>query len=389
MTFPVYCRVTRRNALGTDIQAVVEKSAKELKDAIIEAVIKQAAVSTAVQIGLMFVPIIGQAVAGLVSITQAFTGKYYQKQVDDLVAQTIKDIQDRGAQSTKRIQAAGDAIYVQEMPAAITLAASNQPIDGLGSLASSVRKAVSSVKSKAAGLTQQVTKDAITITRDPNGQMNFLSTITSPVGMARLAVNASLNTAIIGAKGAESAGILKGSTTSNQLTKGRETSNDALVSGQKATSPFTIVQETTGLVAQHGSELVGNALIATNNRKAADTVFKAGAQAQDAAQQTMTLTTPIVLFNTLTGREELISARDACARMRAQSFAAIDKMTSDALAKMNTTEFHTMMRNSIAKKLREDPQFAAQVEGDVKSTSSTGLLVGIGTAVAAAFAFTR
>jgi hypothetical protein len=145
--FPVHCYVVRRSAIGEEadpLKKVLEKAGADLSKSIIEAVVKQVAFSLAISIALMFIPILGQAIAGLMAITQLIAGKKYEKDTKDVIQDASDDIKARAELSAAQIKAAAEEVYTQELPAGREMALSTQSLDGLGS---KVKKAVSKVGS--------------------------------------------------------------------------------------------------------------------------------------------------------------------------------------------------------------------------------------------------
>lgn len=408
MSFPVVCYVERRGHLGETLDESMKRSGRELTKAIIEAVVKQAAFSMGIQIALMFVPIIGWAISGLVSVTQMIVGKYYQKQMNDVIADTMEAIKQRGAAVEARVMAAGEKVYMEELPAGRALAMSDQPLpEGLsgwwGDFTGSVRKVV---KTKIAAPVRKFIKD-------PKMQVKALVALT-PIGMVGLAVQQIGRAAVSTAKAIESTNIIGKGDLSSPLRKASVVTNDVMFSAGKLASPFTQVQETVGLVGKHGGQIVAAAFEATGNEGAAEEARRIGGGIHTGAQETMTALTPAGSFNLFTGREGLVAAREACENMRTKAFAQLDQMATEGIAKLQTPECRQTMRVAIAKKLREDPVFNQQMQElrdleaaekaalnveeakltaivgtGTASKAGAGTFMGVAAAVAAAFVATR
>ncbi len=363
MNFPVPSFVVRRNALGADLQTTMAKSAQNLKTAIIKAVVKQAAAQIGVQLVLTaFVPL-GTAISALMTVAQLVSGKFYERQMNDVIAQTMVDIKKRAAASEKILQNAAEIVYQQELPAARMLAASGQPLGcfyGMGELGfgfSDVKKAVKKTANKVSSVAKDAVKDVHQALKDPKKQTDYLSIITSPIGASRLALKATENVGIMAARGIESTGAVKKGAISKPLTTVRDKTDDVAKSAQNLTSPITGAQTATKLTAQHTSQAVASVAIQTGHRKVAEEAMREGKVGQMVSKETMTAASPTGAFNLLSGREQLVKAREMCSKMRAKAFADIDKMTKDGLAKMKTQAFHLQVRTDTAKALREDPEF--------------------------------
>lgn len=405
---PLRCTIVRPRVgyvpLGSEpgLQTVLEKEQKLLTKAIINAVIKSAAFNTGIQIALMCIPVIGQAIAGLMALMNMILGQVYQNAIKRVIANTMEAIKVRGEQARARVEEVGSQLCREEYPAAMQMAMSSQP---LGDFWSRLVKAPDRIVRKVGHQVREIVVD-------PQKQMKFLTTISSPFGLIRLGVKAAENVVIGGAKLVEDANIVKEGSISEPLKEVRDTVDDVGFSAQKATSPFTTVQESTGLIAKHGTAVVAAAMEATGNEKGAEEVRKIGNQIHGAAQDMMTAATPTGGYNLFSGREGLLAARAACEHMRERAFASIDAEAAEAIVKFKSPEGRQNTRIALAKALRNDPDFMAQVqelrdleaqqrqpiddytalleqEAGPPSSSGAGTLLGVAAAGAAAFMIAR
>ena len=138
--FPVRCVVIQNQhpasympGFGADVDAVASQQAASLVYDIKKAAITAAGVSIGIQIGLLFVPVFGQALSAIMALVQYFTGKHYTQSTKDLIESTKADITAYTAKAEDRVNAAADAIYSQEYPAAAALAASGQSLGDIWS----------------------------------------------------------------------------------------------------------------------------------------------------------------------------------------------------------------------------------------------------------------
>jgi len=362
-----------------------------------------------VQIALMFVPVIGWAIAGLLSVTQMIVGKHYQREMNKLIADTTANIKERAAAAESRVMEAAQAVYMQELPAGRALAMSSQPL-GETIFERAYHAVVNLPKTvlRAAARLEDQTKIII---KDPKKQLKLLVDI-SPVGLARLAVNAATGAVLTGAKALESTGMVKEGKLSKPIAETRATVSDVTLSAARLASPFTAVQEGAGLTAKWYGEAAGAALDLVGKDGAAEEARRIGRGVHSGAQEMMTALTPTGSYNLLSGREGYVEAKAACEAMRTKAYASIDAMTRDGIAKVQSEEGRKSMRVSIAKRLREDPIFLQQMEemrlleeqekamlnkseqgltdivGPPSEKPGVGTLVGIAAAAAAAFAFT-
>lgn len=438
--FPIRCRLVRTmRGLGAEdaLSKTLEKSGEDLQKGIIEAVIKQCGVSIGVSIGLMFVPVLGQAIAGLMSVMQMIMGKKYEKDTQEVIERTSQEIKARAERSQEEVKSVAVMVYQQELPAARVLAMSNQP---LGDLGFSISRAISSVGhalskagsafddavhkfgSEAASqfskmedkIKEQASKledQAKVLAKNPEAQLKFITTL-SPVGLARLGIKYTLTATKAVAKGIESTNIIKEGTLTDPLSKARSEADKVMYDAQRLTSPLTTVQEG----ARQSALLTAEVMKATGNESGAEEAR----QVAGYARQMQTAVTPIGFYNLTSGRESYLAAKAECEKMRANAFAAIDKQKSEAIAQFMSEKGRSEMRKSTAKAMRQDPSFitymgkikaledaerieyekllaqeqaamhivAQNVQPSAKS-GGTGAVVGLAAAVAAALALTR
>jgi hypothetical protein len=391
--------------IGADMASTMKHASENLQDAIIKAVIKQAAFSIGVQVGLMFVPVIGTAIAGLLSVIQMITGKYYQNQVTKLIASTMAAIQARGEALEKAIMEAGQAVYAEEFPAGRALAMNAEPVAGLGM----------NIFERAAVSTQKTVKRvgiAVTDTlKSAPKQAKLLPDVWTS-GLRPL-VKAALNVPVEVAKTLEKVGAVKQGTVSRPLTEVRETANDVVGSFTRMVNPFTAPQEIVGLVAHHGGQTVAAVMKATGNEKGAREVLNITDGVHRGATEARESLTPTGIYNLTTGRESLVGAREACSQLKEQAFAAMDNLKRESLLKMRSPAGRQQMRVSIAKRLRGDPAFMQQMQelrdleaqekaaeaarlaqleaqvGPIKPAAGGDVFVGVAAAAAVAFALNR
>lgn len=114
-------------------EGITEADIDAMKKKIMEAVIKQAAVNLSIQIGLMFVPVIGWAIAGILALATTISGKYYEKKTKAMMGSIEPDIKAHAKKAETRVRNAATAVFNAEMPIAQALLASGQvqPVSGL------------------------------------------------------------------------------------------------------------------------------------------------------------------------------------------------------------------------------------------------------------------
>lgn len=407
MSFPVRCVVVRTGMpIGADPVKTIKNASRDLEASIIKAIIKQAAFSVGVQIGISCIPVIGTAIAGLISLVQFVVGRYYSRQMMDVINKTMAEIKSKGAAVEASLMATGAKVYKEESAAGRALALSDAPLAGLGM----------NVFEKAAVSAQKTVKRvgiAVTDTLKSAPKQAKLLPDVWTFGL-RPIVKAALNVPVEAAKTLEKVGAVKQGTLSRPLTNVRETANDVVGSFTRLVTPFTAPQEMVGLVAHHGGQAVATVMEATGNEKGAAEVRKITDAAHQGATEYRSILTPAGTYNLLTGREGLVDARIACDQLKAKAIAAMELARRDGVAKLTSPAGRQQMRVSIAKSLREDPAFMQQMQelrdleaqekaaeaarlaqleaqvGPIKpATGAGGVIVGVAAAAAAAFALNR
>lgn len=354
---PVRCVLARPRVgytpLGSeDLQTVLNKEQGKLTQAIIDAVIKSAAFNTGIQIGLLFVPVIGQAIAGLMALMNMALGQIYQRDIQQIIGETIDAIKSRGEAARARVEAAGQTVCLEEYPTVIRQLTSGQPLGGWWS---DITSPVTTV------LKRSVVAPVRQVIVDPQKQMKFLTTL-NPVGLARLQVKSTMKMATFGAKRLEVAGVVKPGQLTTPLNTAQNTVDDTMFSAQRLVSPFTAVQEGVGLTFHYGTMVVAEVMDATGNESGADAVRKIGEQVHGASQEMMTALTPTGGYNLFSGREGYLAAKAACGEMRARTFATIDAEAQESIAKLQSIEGRHNTRVALGKALLEDPDFQAQLK---------------------------
>lgn len=131
MIFPLHAIVTTptfhpHRGLADDVTS--QERVKLLEKDIKEVAIRAAAASMALQIGLMFVPVVGWALGAVLALVQFFTGKHYEQRVKDVIKKTSEEVKAKAAKSNQEVSLAASQVYDQEYRSAITLAASGVPL---------------------------------------------------------------------------------------------------------------------------------------------------------------------------------------------------------------------------------------------------------------------
>lgn len=156
--FPVHAKVVtptfRPHSWGlADESVTAAQQGKLLEKEIKDAAIRAAAASLALQIGLMFVPIVGWAIGAIIALVQFFTGKHYEQRVKDVIKKTAQDVRDFAAKSNAEVKAVASSVYDQEYSASLALAASGTPLEGIWG----------TIKSKVAPVVRKVNMAPVTI----------------------------------------------------------------------------------------------------------------------------------------------------------------------------------------------------------------------------------
>ena len=414
MSFPIRCYIVQRGPFGDDLQTVLAHSSSDLEKTIITAVAKQAAISIAMQISLMCIPIAGQALAGLMSLTQSIVGKYYSKQMTDVIAQTMDDIKTRSLAVQQRVAVAGQAVFIEELPAARDLAMNGQPIDqGLGDIWQKLSSALSTVaKTVVKAVPKPVTK-VLSKFDDSVLQNKMLQTDFISKGILNPIVRGVTGAAIAVVKPLENANIINKGTLTDPLSKARTDALNVSQSAGRVLNPLTAIPEDVGLTAKYAGQAVSSVLSATGNASGAAEASRLANDIHQGAQDAISVLTPAGLVNELTGRDTYLAARQSCDDMKNKAFAALDKTASDAIAQLQSPAGRKTIRTQAALAMRADPAFQQQlaelqalnaqsqstldaqsaqltaVVGPPPAKAGAGTLVGLAAAVAAAFAVTR
>jgi len=279
-------------------------------------------------------------------------GQVYQRDLQQVIADTIDDIKARSQAAQARVEAAGQTVCLEEYPTVIQQLTSGQP---LGSLWTDITNPITTV------LKRSVVAPVKQVIVDPQKQMKFLTTL-NPVGLSRLAVKSTMKVATFGAKRLEVAQVVNPGQLTTPLNAAQNTVDDAMFSAQRMTSPLTMAQEGTGLTFKYGCMTVAAAMDATGNENGAEAVRKIGDQVYGASQEMMTALTPTGGYNLFSGREGYLAARAACEEMRNRAFASIDAQAQEAIAKLQSIEGRHNTRVALGKALLEDPEFQAQLK---------------------------
>jgi hypothetical protein len=343
------------------VTGVLKSNIKHLTDQIVQAVVRQAVVSLSIQITLMCIPVIGWAIAAVMSVLQQITGKIYEAQMKREINNCIGDIQQRGEVVKSRVEAVAIRAANEELPAAQALAVSNDQLNGLGDFWSKLVSPVNKIIKQVPRIIPNAGRSIRITVQDPKKLTNFVSTL-NIVGLARVAVKAAGKVVVFAADRIEDTKLIQEGILSKPITSVMAEVDDVGKSAQRMASPFTVVQESTGLVAKHGSQVVAAGFIATGNEKAAEEVLKVGRALKKGTDSLMPALMPVTFYNLVTGRESVMAAKDACERMRSQAYAALDKTGTDAIAALNAPEGRAKLRIAMAKGMRQDPAFAAGMQ---------------------------
>lgn len=139
--FPVRAHVMtptfrpQRWGMGADELTLDEKinqKTEQMKADIKETAIKAAAAQMALQIGLMFIPVIGWAVGAIISLGQFIIGKHYEREMKRNIDRGMQDITAFAEKANAQVVSAASRIYEEEYPSAVALAVSPTPLNGLG-----------------------------------------------------------------------------------------------------------------------------------------------------------------------------------------------------------------------------------------------------------------
>lgn len=139
--FPVRAHVMtptfhpQRWGMGADeltLDQKINQKTEQMKADIKETAIKAAAAQMALQIGLMFIPVIGWAIGAVVSLGQFIIGKHYEREMKRNIENGMNDITAFAKQANAQVTDAAARIYNEEYPSAVALAVSPTPLNGLG-----------------------------------------------------------------------------------------------------------------------------------------------------------------------------------------------------------------------------------------------------------------
>jgi len=125
----------RRWGMGADeltLEQKIDQKTEQMKKDIKETAIKAAAAQMSLQVGLMFVPVIGWAVGALISLAQYFIGDYYEKQLKQLIDSGMEEINVFAKKANERVTETAVRVYDEEYPSSVALAVSSTPLNGLG-----------------------------------------------------------------------------------------------------------------------------------------------------------------------------------------------------------------------------------------------------------------
>jgi hypothetical protein len=110
----------------------IEQKTEKMKADIKETAIKAAAAQMALQIGLMFIPVIGWAIGAVVALAQFIIGKHYERKLKSYIEDGTNDITVFAKQANAQVTQTASRIYDEEYPAAVQWAVSGASINGLG-----------------------------------------------------------------------------------------------------------------------------------------------------------------------------------------------------------------------------------------------------------------
>lgn len=125
----------QRWGMGADELALDQKisqKTEQMKADIKETAIKAAAAQMALQIGLMFIPVIGWAVGAIISLGQFIIGKHYERELKRNIDRGMQDITAFAERANAQVVSAASRIYDEEYPSAVALAVSPTQLNGLG-----------------------------------------------------------------------------------------------------------------------------------------------------------------------------------------------------------------------------------------------------------------
>lgn len=107
----------------------LEAGAKRMEKGIIKAAIKNAVATTGLQLALNAMPVVGQALAGVVSLIGTFGSKKYTERCQNYVKDEAAKLEAYMADYQRRMDEAFAAAYKSAHTGALELALSNQPLE--------------------------------------------------------------------------------------------------------------------------------------------------------------------------------------------------------------------------------------------------------------------
>lgn len=274
-------------SIGTEVAFSAASSAAAAATAAGSAALAAGATASGAAIAAgSVVPIVGWAVAAVVAIGTLVGGHIGKKRAKAEVQRGKKEIQRYGDAMSAEIKAAQLAIAQEEYPAAVELAQSGQPLDGLGGLGSflGIRK-------------KHITK----------------ATAKAQVASVKYVGKAVLKTGEVGAR---LVGDERGVAKAKKWQRKWEANSDRVekMFARKLENPYTMVARDLDTI---GRTISGQQVVHVTREKVNELVKKA--------------------------RQDMDEYRDK------------------TLAAMNTAEYREAVRVNIAKGLRGDPEYAAQV----------------------------
>ena len=114
-----------------DLGAAMEKGAERTEKKVMREAIRSAAVSTALQLTLNAVPVVGQALAAAASLVGAFAGSRYTDRCREYAQKRAKELEQFVAGYQQRLNDALTSAYRSAHRGAIELALSNQPLEDI------------------------------------------------------------------------------------------------------------------------------------------------------------------------------------------------------------------------------------------------------------------
>jgi hypothetical protein len=103
---------------GDPIQDILDRLKKDMRKLIME----QAAMSTAISIGLAIIPVVGWAASAIYSVVQAIVGSGYKREMEEVMADTQVKADQIVAEYQQKVQTAQNDAFVQEQDASVQMA---------------------------------------------------------------------------------------------------------------------------------------------------------------------------------------------------------------------------------------------------------------------------